>query len=171
MRASRAIPQPLHQLRVRQPSRPTIYLLSSHLPRPAVGPERTRISYCAAPAHATCAAFRKESRMKSPATNLDRKSGGSAVEGSAVRSTSHCFKPKRRPPLCHPDRTGISYHAAPKMTSCAAFIKESRMNFVEPIALNRKSGGVEGSAVPFTASQIITSGTNIPFHHPAGPAN
>jgi hypothetical protein len=29
------------------------------------------------------------------------------------------------------------------MTSCAAFIKESRMNFVEPIALNRKSGGVE----------------------------
>jgi hypothetical protein len=33
------------------------------------------------------------------------------------------------------------------MTSCAAFIKESRMNFVEPIALNRKSGGVEGSAV------------------------
>ena len=36
------------------------------------------------------------------------------------------------------------------MTSCAAFIKESRMNFVEPIALNRKSGGVVGSAVPST---------------------
>jgi hypothetical protein len=35
------------------------------------------------------------------------------------------------------------------MTSCAAFIKKSRMNFVEPIALNRKSGGVEGSAASF----------------------
>jgi hypothetical protein len=29
------------------------------------------------------------------------------------------------------------------MTTCAAFIKESRMNFAEPIALNRKFGGVE----------------------------
>jgi hypothetical protein len=54
--------------------------------------------------------------------------------------------------LCHPDRTRISYHAAPKMTSCAAFIKESRMNFVEPIALNRKSGGVEGSAILSTSN-------------------
>jgi hypothetical protein len=38
------------------------------------------------------------------------------------------------------------------MTSCAAFIKESRMNFVEPTALNRKSGGVEGSAVLTTSN-------------------
>jgi hypothetical protein len=57
---------------------------------------------------------------------------------------------KRRPPLCHPERTRISYHAAPKMTSFAAFIKESRMSFVEPIALNRKSGAAEGSAAPRT---------------------
>jgi hypothetical protein len=49
--------------------------------------------------------------------------------------------------LCHPERTRISYYAAPKMTSFAAFIKESRMNFAEPIGLNRKSGAVEGSAV------------------------
>ena len=33
------------------------------------------------------------------------------------------------------ERTRISYYAAPKMTSFAAFIKESRMSFAEPIAL------------------------------------
>jgi hypothetical protein len=49
--------------------------------------------------------------------------------------------------LCHPERTRISYYAAPKMTSCAAFIKESRMSFAEPTELYRKSGAVEGSAV------------------------
>jgi hypothetical protein len=38
------------------------------------------------------------------------------------------------------------------MTSFAAFIKESRMSFAEPIALNRKSGAVEGSAVLSTSS-------------------
>jgi len=53
-------------------------------------------------------------------------------------------------PFCHPERTRISYYAAPKMTSCAAFIKESRMSFAEPIGLNRKSGAAEGSAVPRT---------------------
>jgi hypothetical protein len=36
------------------------------------------------------------------------------------------------------------------MTSFAAFIKESRMSFAEPIGLNRKSGAAEGSAVPRT---------------------
>ena len=41
------------------------------------------------------------------------------------------------------------------MTSRAAFIKESRMNFVEPIALNRKSGEVEGSAVLSTNKDFI----------------
>jgi len=59
---------------------------------------------------------------------------------------------KRRPPLCHPERTRISYYAAPKMTSFAAFIKESRMSFAEPIGLNRKSGAAEGSAVRLTPS-------------------
>jgi hypothetical protein len=57
---------------------------------------------------------------------------------------------KRHPPLCHPERSRISYYAAPKMTSFAAFFTESRMSFAEPIALNRKSGAAEGSAVPRT---------------------
>jgi hypothetical protein len=30
---------------------------------------------------------------------------------------------KRRPPLCHPERTRISYYAAPTMAACAAFRK------------------------------------------------
>ena len=45
------------------------------------------------------------------------------------------------------ERTRISCYAEPKMTSFAAFIKESRMSFAEPIGLNRKSGAAEGSAV------------------------
>ncbi len=44
-------------------------------------PERTRISYIAALTVTTCAAFSKESRMKSAnATDLDRKSG--AAQGT-----------------------------------------------------------------------------------------
>jgi hypothetical protein len=47
------------------------------------------------------------------------------------------------------------------MTTCAAFIKESRMSFAEPIALNRKSGAVEGSADSFlhpSDSRVSTTG-------------
>jgi hypothetical protein len=36
------------------------------------------------------------------------------------------------PPLCHPERTRISYYAAPEMATCAAFIEESRMKFATP---------------------------------------
>ena len=62
------------------------------------------------------------------------------------------------PSLCHPacpgvpwERTRISYYAAPKMTSFAAFIKESRMSFAEPIALPFViPSAAEGSAVPRT---------------------
>jgi hypothetical protein len=36
----------------------------------------------------------------------------------------------------------ISYCAAPAMAACAAFIKESRMKFVDPTKPYRKSGGV-----------------------------
>jgi hypothetical protein len=32
---------------------------------------------------------------------------------------------KRRPPLCHPERTRISYYAAPEMATCAAFMKKA----------------------------------------------
>jgi hypothetical protein len=34
--------------------------------------------------------------------------------------------------LCHPDRTRISYYAAPEMATCAAFIEESRMSSLTP---------------------------------------
>jgi hypothetical protein len=57
---------------------------------------------------------------------------------------------KRRPPLCHPERTRISYYAAPEMATCAAFLEESRMKFADPTNLDRKSGAAEGSAVPRT---------------------
>src|ERR1700693_2147684 len=57
---------------------------------------------------------------------------------------------KRRTPLCHPERTRISYYAAPEMATCAAFIEESRMKFADPTKLDRKSGAAEGSAVPRT---------------------
>jgi hypothetical protein len=50
--------------------------LSSRLSRPAVEPERTRISCHAALDMAASAAFRKESRMNfANATKFDRKSG------------------------------------------------------------------------------------------------
>jgi hypothetical protein len=50
--------------------------LSSRLPRLAVGPERTRISYIAVPSEAMYVAFRSESRMKfANATKLNRKFG------------------------------------------------------------------------------------------------
>jgi hypothetical protein len=53
-------------------------------------PERTRISYIAAPPKATYAAFRKESRMKfANANKLNRKSGGSVVQGPAVGDLCH----------------------------------------------------------------------------------
>jgi hypothetical protein len=58
---------------------------------------------------------------------------------------------KRRSPLCHPERTRISYYAAPEMATCAAFYKESRMRFADPTKLDRKSGAAEGSAVPRTS--------------------
>jgi hypothetical protein len=58
---------------------------------------------------------------------------------------------RTRPNLCHPERTRISYYTAPETTLFAAFIKESRMSFGEPIGLNRKSGAVEGSAVSFSS--------------------
>jgi hypothetical protein len=50
-----------------------------------VGPERTRISCHAALKTTACAAFSKESRMKlANATNINRKSGVSAVERPVV---------------------------------------------------------------------------------------
>jgi hypothetical protein len=39
-----------------------------------------------------------------------------------------------------PERTRISCHAALETTTCAAFSKESRMNFANATNINRKSG-------------------------------
>ena len=39
-----------------------------------------------------------------------------------------------------PERTRISYYAAPTMATCAAFFKESRMEFDDRTNLDRKSG-------------------------------
>jgi hypothetical protein len=61
---------------------------------------------------------------------------------------------KRRPPLCHPERTRISCCAALDMTACAAFIEESRMKLAEPLQI--RGSGVERSAVPSSdARQFI----------------
>ena len=48
---------------------------------------------------------------------------------------------------CHPERTQDSCHATHDRTACAAFCKESRMEFVNAIKLDRNPGVAEGSAV------------------------
>jgi hypothetical protein len=52
-----------------------------------------------------------------------------------------------RPPLCHPERTRISYLTALPAATYAALRKESRMTSTEATAFDRKSGGAEGPAV------------------------
>jgi hypothetical protein len=44
----------------------------------------------------------------------------------------------------HPDRTRISCLALPASNTCAVFLKENRMQFIEATGLHRKSGEVEG---------------------------
>jgi hypothetical protein len=64
--------------------------------------------------------------------------------------SSHRSPWKHRPPLCHPERTRISCHAALDRTTNAPFSKERRMKFAKATKFNRKSGEAEGSAVPRT---------------------
>src|ERR1700733_6185437 len=52
-----------------------------------------------------------------------------------------------RPPLCHPERTRISYLTALPAAKYSALRKESRMKSTEATAFDRKSGGAEGPAV------------------------
>jgi hypothetical protein len=52
-----------------------------------------------------------------------------------------------RPPLCHPERSRISYFTAPPPTTYAALRKESRMKSTEATIFDQKSGGAEGPAV------------------------
>jgi hypothetical protein len=87
---------------------------------PLVIPERTRIPYFVAIARTTGAVSLKGNRMKLiNATILDRKSGGSAVEGPAVQRSflGNGFSTERL--LCqvitHPSllRPGMAYRAIP----------------------------------------------------------
>ena len=50
-------------------------------------------------------------------------------------------------PLCHPERTRISYFAALSAATYAALRKESRMKSTEATVFDRKSGAAKGSAV------------------------
>jgi hypothetical protein len=72
------------------------------------------------------------------------------VEGHAVSfCPSDLTAPNKshRPPLCHPERTRISYLTALPAATYAALRKESRMTSTEATAFDRKSGGAEGPAV------------------------
>jgi hypothetical protein len=65
---------------------------------------------------------------------------------------------KHCPPLCHPERTRISCHAAQDKATCAPFSKERSMKFANATKFNRKSGVAEGSAVLSTRNQSTTGG-------------
>ena len=54
---------------------------------------------------------------------------------------------KRKPPLCHPERTQISYFTALPAATYAALRRESRMQSTGAAVFDRKSGGAEGPAV------------------------
>jgi hypothetical protein len=74
-----------------------------------------------------------------------------ATQGDEKRLLSSNRSPwKRRPPLCHPERTRISCHAAPDTVTCAPFSKERRIKFANATKFYRKSGAAEGSAVQRT---------------------
>jgi hypothetical protein len=59
--------------------------------------------------------------------------------------------------ICHPERTLDFLLRGTRDATCAAFIEESRMKFADPTKLNRKSGEVEGSAVSFFLTVIVTN--------------
>jgi hypothetical protein len=66
----------------------------------------------------------------------------SEAEGSAVPRTSpgNAESSAAADLSSRPERTRISCHAAPDGTTCAAFIKESRMKFASATNFYRKSG-------------------------------
>jgi hypothetical protein len=53
-------------------------------------------------------------------------------------------------PICHPERTRISYFTGLIGATCVVLPKENHMPLTEAATLDRKSGGAEGSAVPRT---------------------
>jgi hypothetical protein len=60
----------------------------------------------------------------------------------------------------------ISYCAAPALVACAAFYKESRMKFVDPTKLYRKSGGMGHPGISCT----FCRGQEMPLFMPRGSA-
>ncbi len=76
--------------------------------------------------------FKERRMMFANATNFYRKSGAAQWRDLCVDALSwKCFST---------ERTRTSCHAAHDATTCAAFIKESRMKFASATKFNRKSG-------------------------------
>ena len=65
-----------------------------------------------------------------------------------------------------PERTRISYRAAPNRSTCAAFRRESRMKLTEPNEFNRKSGGAKWRDLRFfseiSSSSAVSSARHLP---------
>jgi hypothetical protein len=75
-----------------------------------------------------------------------------------------------RPPLCHPERTRISYLTAQPAVTYAALRKESRMKSTEATVFDRKSGGAEGPAVrPGSRTKVSVPLVPPQNRHPACP--
>jgi hypothetical protein len=62
-------------------------------------------------------------------------------------------------PICHPERTRISYLAALTATSYVVLLKENHMQLTEAAALDRKSGEAEGSAVRHSCAPPLPART------------
>jgi hypothetical protein len=85
-------------------------------------------------------------------------------------STSTTAKVGHRPPICHPERTRISYFAALTAATYAALRKESRMKSTEATDFDRKSGAAEGSAVrPGSRTKVSVLLVVPQNRHPACP--
>jgi hypothetical protein len=84
--------------------------VSSRLSRPAVGPERTRISRYAAPDEAAYAPFRKEGRMNcNNAIKSNRKSGIAKWRDLLYSQPLAGAEWKCHLPLCHPACPGLPW--------------------------------------------------------------
>jgi hypothetical protein len=64
-------------------------------------------------------------------------------------------------PFVIPSEPRISCYAVLEMATCAAFIEESRMKFADPTQLDKKSGEVEGSAVPPSPPNILVGRNHV----------
>jgi hypothetical protein len=62
---------------------------------------------------------------------------------------------KLYPPLCHPERTRVSYFTALNSNAYVVLPKENHMQLAEAATLDRKSGEAEGSAVSLHPEQMF----------------